>query len=114
MTLCTSPVCKRPAYAHGWCGAHYKRWLVHGDAQPEIPVHGLQPERLPAEPLIQAVERRGGIRAVLPDYRSREGMRLNRAYYRAMDRGYVIEPVADDLAVNLLGVHPMDLWGVMA
>lgn len=118
MSLCTSPVCDRPVYARGWCPTHYLRLLRRGDARPNDPIDSKRASRgarrLSAQPLIEAVERRGGLPAVLSDYASREGVRLRRAYYRAVDRGYVIEPVADDLAVNLLGVHPMDLWGVAA
>jgi hypothetical protein len=34
---CQEPDCARPAYARGWCGMHYKRWLrtgspIRGDA----------------------------------------------------------------------------------
>lgn len=114
--VCASPVCDLPVRARGWCRAHYERWYRHGDALPDVPVGGVSTSswtlhlRLPALPLVQAVERRGGLRGVLSDYGSPESSRLRRAYYRAKQRGYVYEGGADDLAIHLLGVHPGDLW----
>lgn len=35
---CEEPDCTRPAYARGWCGMHYKRWLRTGS-----PVRGERP-----------------------------------------------------------------------
>lgn len=29
--LCSIPNCDKPVCGHGWCNAHYKRWLRHGD-----------------------------------------------------------------------------------
>lgn len=30
-SLCSIPDCGKPAIKRGWCNAHYKRWLRHGD-----------------------------------------------------------------------------------
>jgi hypothetical protein len=38
MTTCVEQDCERRAYARGWCGMHYKRWLRTGSA-----VRGEQP-----------------------------------------------------------------------
>lgn len=31
MKLCSVDNCEKSAQKRGWCGMHYKRWLVHGD-----------------------------------------------------------------------------------
>ncbi len=35
---CSSPVCERPAFAHGWCSSHYKRFLSGGDPDLHTPI----------------------------------------------------------------------------
>jgi hypothetical protein len=31
MPECSIEGCHRPVRSRGWCGIHYRRWLVHGD-----------------------------------------------------------------------------------
>ena len=38
LVLCTVPGCTSRYKSRGWCAAHYRRWLIHGDVQPDIPV----------------------------------------------------------------------------
>lgn len=35
---CSVEGCERPAYARGWCQAHYGRWRQHGDVRADVPV----------------------------------------------------------------------------
>lgn len=35
---CSVSGCTRRAKTRGWCSAHYERWRVHGDIEPEKPV----------------------------------------------------------------------------
>lgn len=30
-SVCKIDGCDKPAKAHGWCGAHYKKWRIYGD-----------------------------------------------------------------------------------
>jgi hypothetical protein len=67
---------------------------------------------LPAEPLAAAVSASGGIGTLLRGRRrTTEGERLARAYYRALKRGWITVAAGDELACNLLGVHPSAIWG---
>lgn len=71
-----------------------------------------QNPQLPATPLIQAVCQRGGLRQLLPSgERDQEACRLQRAYHRATQRGWVTYAMADELACRLLRRHPAELWG---
>lgn len=68
--------------------------------------------RLPAQPLVDAVERRGGVGRALSWRRStREGRQAARAYARARARGWVHVAAGDELACRLLRVHPAVVWG---
>lgn len=61
---------------------------------------------LPAEPLLTAIRARGGVRACVGrDYA------LERAYSRARQIGQVTPWAADRLAVRVLGLHPVAVWG---
>jgi hypothetical protein len=62
-------------------------------------------QRLPAAPLVAAVASRGGINRLAP-----EGP-LRRAFFRAKRSGHLTPWAADQLAVELVGAHPADLWG---
>ncbi len=35
---CSVPSCLTEAFTKGWCQAHYKRWLTHGDVRPDEPI----------------------------------------------------------------------------
>lgn len=39
-STCSIDDCERPKWARGWCGAHYARWRLHGDALPDMPIGG--------------------------------------------------------------------------
>jgi hypothetical protein len=70
--------------------------------------------RLPAEPLVAAVEARGGLaecglsRAGTPAH-PRAGA-YRRLYERSRARGWIGLFDADELAVKVLGVHPCRVW----
>lgn len=67
---------------------------------------------LPVEPLAAAVHASGGVGALLKGRRrTREGERLARAFYRALERGATTVAAGDELACKLLGVHPSAIWG---
>lgn len=70
------------------------------------------PVRLPAQPLMTAVQHRGGLRQLLAGRRkTKEGMWAARAYARACASGWVSLGAGDQLACRLLGVHPVAVWG---
>lgn len=67
---------------------------------------------LPAEPLAAEVCASGGVGALLKGRRrAAEGERLARAYYRALERGWITVAAGDELACKLLGVHPSAICG---
>jgi hypothetical protein len=66
-------------------------------------------ERLPIEPLRRAVERRGGLAQLGAGKHGDTALR--QAYHRGLRQGYLSLVAADQLAVRLLGAHPIELWG---
>jgi hypothetical protein len=62
-------------------------------------------EYLPAGPLIDAVQRSGG----LPQFAARG--ELAQAFYRARRSGRLTIEAADLMAIRLLHVHPYFVWG---
>lgn len=66
--------------------------------------------RLPLAPLLAIVEARGGYAACAPDARGHRET-LDRAWERAKAEGAVTFDAADRLAIRLLGLHPMLVWG---
>jgi len=70
---------------------------------------------LTAEPLVAAVEARGGAELLA----RRQGLvertarfeRLVRSYRRARSHGRVTDVAADALCIELLGEHPVLVWG---
>ena len=36
--VCSIPGCSNKHQARGWCAAHYRRWKVKGDPEPDIPL----------------------------------------------------------------------------
>ncbi|MGN6244534.1 MAG: hypothetical protein ACTHQ3_12815 [Motilibacteraceae bacterium] len=68
---------------------------------------GYRLPHVPAAPLLEAVERRGGPAAAgIPQHSA-----LERAYYRARRAGEVTVKTADRFAVELLREHPAIVWG---
>lgn len=69
--------------------------------------------RVHSEPLIRAIEARGGLAAVVNqyDYPERERRRLARSYQRALSDGDLTYKAADELCVRLLGTHPLVVFG---
>lgn len=53
--ICSVPECSKPAFARGWCHAHYGRWRKHGDVDagtplgtsPGAPMHFIETVALP-------------------------------------------------------------------
>ncbi len=73
---------------------------------------GSEPIRLPAAPLLAAINRRGGLRVLLAGRRhTPEGRRIGGVYQRARTRGWVTVAAGDELACRCLGVHPCAVWG---
>jgi hypothetical protein len=62
---------------------------------------------LPAAPLVHLVQRAGGLTACGVV----EHSDLERAYYRAAENGTLTAQAADQLAIRVLGLHPMLVWG---
>lgn len=99
------------------CPMHHKRELR--GAPMLAPPHDIgalsrQP-MLPAEPLLAAIEARGGVVALMDrnlgwlNHKRREA--FSKAVDRARLRGYVLVEVADDLCIRLLACHPMEVYG---
>lgn len=70
---------------------------------PSRPQGGRRPVYVDAAPLVSAVARRG----IAPET---FGARLARAFYRAKATGRVCVPMADELAIRMLGCHLLTLW----
>lgn len=67
---------------------------------------------LPAAPLIEQVERNGGLRACgIRREAGGEAERLAKAYYRGRAKGRIRLYLADMLAVRALCQHPALIWG---
>ena len=62
---------------------------------------------VPAAPLLRAVELRGGAAAC----GAKRSPALERALERAQVSGRLTYRAADQLAIRLLGLHPMLVWG---
>lgn len=70
------------------------------------------PTHVPALPLVEVVQGRGGIGACLagiPHGSRRQA--LEQAFARAATSGRMKWQMADRLAIELVGLHPMLLWG---
>lgn len=79
-----------------------------------------QPPRLPIQPLALLIAAHGGLRACgirhqpgdLTD-RTRWVARLQRAYERARQSGWISLHAADQLAIHALLRHPAEVWGAL-
>lgn len=69
------------------------------------------PRVFPIEPLARQVELLGGFRGAATELVGRRRERIERAWWRGVEAGYVTWKEADSLAVELLGVHPFAVWG---
>jgi len=56
---------------------------------------------------MQAIADQGG----LPARTNSEIVRLARAYYRAVQQGWVSARIADEVCIELLGRHPANVFG---
>lgn len=86
--------------------AHRYHPRVHS-ARPRVK-RGRLGGRLPAAPLLERVDGRGGLAACGGQQHSAE----ERAYYRARRDGWLTERAADLLAVRLLGLTTREVWEV--
>ena len=69
---------------------------------------------LPAAPLIERIERAGGLRGcgiLRGNGGGREAERLAKVFARARARGTIRIHPADELCIRALGVHPVSVWG---
>ena len=68
--------------------------------------------RLPLAPLLELIEGRGGYAVCAPGVGNRgDRAALDRTWERAKAEGAVPLTTADRLAIELLGLHPMLVWG---
>jgi hypothetical protein len=65
--------------------------------------------QLRVEPLVQAVQERGGLAGLGAGKHANTALR--QAFYRARRKGLIPLDQADDLCVQLLGCHPVQVWG---
>jgi hypothetical protein len=68
-------------------------------------------QRLPIEPLEREMERRGGYYSVDHRVDGAKRVRLGRAWERAKITRSLTWKAADQFAVELLLVHPYEIWG---
>jgi hypothetical protein len=66
-------------------------------------------KHLSAEPLVLIVTQRGGLAQLGAGKGANSALR--QAFYRAKKRGFISMEQADDLCVQLLGCHPVQIWG---
>lgn len=73
--------------------------------------------RLPVEPLVDLIDRQGGLRAL--GVRHRDGdpaehvrwvERIYRSYLRCRERGWISIYDADEMSVKVLRLHPSQVW----
>ena len=98
---CAIEDCDRMTYGrHSLCALHRKRLDSSGDILGDRPVL----PQLPSAPLVAFVERHGGI----SEYGVSAG--VLRAYVRAKTTGSLTVFKADELAHQLAGCHPWEIW----
>ena len=89
------------------------------DCECQASIHGIRREsrtstswaRLPVGPLVAHVAARGGLAACLAREPGLDRVRLERALLRGVTVGVLTYRAANILAVELLGLHPMLVWG---
>lgn len=67
--------------------------------------------RLPVGPLVGHVAARGGLAVCLERQPELDRVRLERSLLRGVAAGVLTYRAADILAIELLGLHPMLVWG---
>lgn len=68
-------------------------------------------DRLPVGPLVAWIAVRGGFAACAERQPHLNRVRLERALLRGVAAGVLTQRAADVLAIELLGLHPMLVWG---
>jgi hypothetical protein len=79
---CQEPDCRRRAYARGWCGMHYKRWLRTGS-----PVRGERPKRCAVDGCDGQARSRGWCHAHYQRWRASGDVQPDRPIRRAGECG---------------------------
>ncbi len=69
------------------------------------------PLLLPIGPLATQVRLAGGFEGAGRGLTGMRRVRIERAWLRGLDAGYLMWPAADRLAIELLGMHPCQVWG---
>jgi hypothetical protein len=79
------------------------------EAAPE----GADDRTLPADPILTIIRGRGGLAEVLRhlDYDDTEAQRLRMVYHRGQNDGRLSVAKADELAIRVLGLHPVLIYG---
>jgi hypothetical protein len=68
-------------------------------------------QRLPLEPLAQALDRHGGYDQVARRLDDASRVRVKRSWARAKVTSSLTWKAADQLAIELLLLHPCEIWG---
>lgn len=98
---CEAPGCHNRAYRKlHHCNMHHQRLIVHGDLAGGAPIL----PKLPAAPLLELIELRGGIFECSPTPADR------RVFNRARASGAITVWNADRVSHSLLGLHPAEVW----
>jgi hypothetical protein len=101
MGRCDVSGCTKPSRnGHGWCSMHYFRWRKHGD-----PTLGGRAPRIPAGPLIEALDARCRPMGELLDDTACT------AVMRARKVGTFDLYVADRIAIRGLGLTVDEVYG---
>lgn len=91
-------------------------WVEAGELVPpgwsEPPTRRVE-RWLPVEPIVRVVEERGGFAAVVPGgvATASDAGAIRRSYLRAKQAGTITDALADRLCVELLGLHPCEVYG---
>ena len=122
-TTCSIEGCNDAHRARGWCNSHYARWRDHGDPEAVSTRHMVD-----AQPIIERVQKRGGISVVLgiddnqrsgnqplddrePSTKDRDIKRLSRQWHRMVERGELSIDGADKFCIRVLGLNPALVYG---
>lgn len=109
MPGCTVDGCTGDNNQSGMCWMHYRRARRSKTNDPGPPGPLARP-RLPADPIVEVVEGRGGIRAALGAIDGRAYDRCRQAYHRARSTGTLTPDAADMLAIAI-GRDVIELYG---
>lgn len=100
--------CEGPYHARGMCQPCYDAWRKGEE------VLDLVDPKISVDPLVRIIESHGGITeaitaAHIANAKRREALATN--YRRGIERGYFLATTADSLAIEVLSVHPCEIWG---